>query len=219
MCLRRKTGVMQFWKENRLYLLAAIVILILFYFDDTIITWVRDLHNNKYIYHMLVTADPFVNFIGDGLTQIVIILFVLIYGRFFDKRYYGLYKPFLTGFVVTGAGVQLLKHLVGRGRPSHGGVFTGPTLKGGFESFPSGHTAEAFCLAYLLSGYFPKYRIIYYLAACLIAFERIEDLHHFPSDVMAGALAGLITGRYVYSFYKIRSGSLRQSNEVDLRNS
>jgi undecaprenyl-diphosphatase len=59
------------------------------------------------------------------------------------------------------------------------------------DSFPSGHTLVTFCLAHVLSFYFPRYRLWFYLAALIVGFERMLCATHFPSDVVAGALLGI----------------------------
>lgn len=101
------------------------------------------------------------------------------------------------GFISSGILVQVLKHLIGRARPriTEDLLFVGPSLKGGYDSFPSGHTTVAFCLAYILSQHFPKHRFLFYIFGFMVGFERVEDLSHFSSDVLAGAIVGIIVGR------------------------
>jgi undecaprenyl-diphosphatase len=57
-------------------------------------------------------------------------------------------------------------------------------------SFPSAHTLFAFMMATLLSGWFPRYRFIFYVVAAFIGWTRIYLGLHFPTDVIAGALLG-----------------------------
>lgn len=86
---------------------------------------------------------------------------------------------------------------MGRARPrlTDDLVFIGPSLKGVYDSFPSGYTAVVFCLAYILSQHFPKYRFIFYIFAFMVGFERLEDISHFLSDVLAGGIVGIIVGK------------------------
>ena len=55
-------------------------------------------------------------------------------------------------------------------------------------SYPSGHTAQAFYIAYCLSAKFPDLRHLFLRAAELIAESRIDRGVHFPSDNEAGKL-------------------------------
>jgi undecaprenyl-diphosphatase len=57
-------------------------------------------------------------------------------------------------------------------------------------SFPSAHAAFSFMMATLLSFWFPRYRIVFYIAAGFIGWTRIYFALHYPTDVIAGALLG-----------------------------
>jgi membrane-associated phospholipid phosphatase len=63
---------------------------------------------------------------------------------------------------------------------------------GGGYSFPSGHTSAAFTTATSLSLYFPKWYVIApaYLWAGSVAYARVYQGVHYPSDVFAGAIVG-----------------------------
>jgi Membrane-associated phospholipid phosphatase len=59
-------------------------------------------------------------------------------------------------------------------------------------SFPSGHTASSFTAATMLSSYFKKYRIAIFSLAILIAFSRIYLMVHYFTDVLGGAILGIV---------------------------
>jgi undecaprenyl-diphosphatase len=67
-------------------------------------------------------------------------------------------------------------------------------------SFPSAHAGLSFMMATLLSFWFPRYRIIFYIAAGFIGWTRIYLCVHYPTDVIAGALLGYGLTK-VFSFY------------------
>src|SRR5438105_5487179 len=95
------------------------------------------------------------------------------------------------------AATQLLKHLIGRPRPrfAHSDEFSlGPSLTTGFDSFPSGHAANAFGAATVLAWFFPAVRVPLYLVAGLVAVSRVLRGSHFPTDVLAGAVLGVVIG-------------------------
>ncbi len=107
----------------------------------------------------------------------------------------------LLAFLLAGLSSQILKHLFGRARPrillEAGFHLLGPTLQSGFDSFPSGHALTTFAVATALAKNFSKGAWIFYLLASLIAVSRVLSGSHFPTDVIAGALLGILMGKLV----------------------
>lgn len=64
-------------------------------------------------------------------------------------------------------------------------------------SFPSGHTLHAFAFALLLSSFHPALAPLLWGFAVLVGLARIVAGLHFPSDVVIGALLGLLTANLV----------------------
>lgn len=149
---------MQFLKKNRIVLYIAVILpLFFFYLDKTVILWVRNFRkDNLKIYPFLESMDSLINFISHGSTLIIIALILYVSGRYLNHRFYHLGRSIFIGFISAGIVVQALKHLIGRARPriTEDLLFVGPSLKGGYDSFLSGHTAVVFCLAYILSQHF-----------------------------------------------------------------
>lgn len=67
------------------------------------------------------------------------------------------------------------------------------------QSFPSGHATEAFTLASVVAARSSGWLIptLAYTGACLVAYDRVNDRAHFPSDVVADAALGIAVGRFV----------------------
>jgi undecaprenyl-diphosphatase len=59
-------------------------------------------------------------------------------------------------------------------------------------SLPSGHTAAAFLMATLITGFFPAFAVLAYGVASLIGASRVVLGVHYPSDILAGALLGTL---------------------------
>lgn len=197
-------GNMQFLKDNRFAfsgLLGVILVIPVFllHFDTAVVLWTKTLHQGNSPYLFFDVLNPYVSFISNGATLIVASLALYIVGIYTDKKVLELGKSLLIGLISTGILVQILKHLIGRARPrlTETLLVVGPSLKSGYDSFPSGHTATAFCLAYILSRYCPRYTAVGYLFAAVVGFYRIDGLAHFPSDVLAGAVVGLAMARIV----------------------
>jgi len=104
---------------------------------------------------------------------------------------------------------ELIKWIVGRGRPFVGGeanAFNFAHFAGGeaYASFPSGHAVTSFALAFAVTAIWPQARIVMAVYAVLIALSRLVLLAHHPSDVAAGALIGVIGAMAVRYWFAAR---------------
>ena len=72
-------------------------------------------------------------------------------------------------------------------------------------SFPSGHAANAFMLAALLTVAKKRLYLVFYCVASLVAFSRIYLGVHFPSDVLVGAFVGWGTTKILISSCWVRT--------------
>ena len=100
---------------------------------------------------------------------------------------------------------QLLKHLVGRPRPrfAHADEFMlGPSLDSGLDAFPSGHAFNAFGAAAAVAWFVPTLRVPLFLIAGLVGLSRIVRGSHFPTDVFAGAMLGVLIGSLAAAGFK-----------------
>lgn len=146
-------------------------------------------------------ADTFFKwftYLGDGLVFTVLILALALYN----------YRQAVMGavvFLLSSLLAQLLKHVVFSNAMRPVGYFdtatqekihfvTGVT-RHAYHSFPSGHTTTAFALALFVAWVFKWQKLSGLLAilAVLVGYSRVYLAVHFPADVYAGALLGVVS--------------------------
>ena len=110
----------------------------------------------------------------------------------------------LFGFGLSSAAAQLLKRVVfaeGWMRPR--GFFEKAHIAIrqpiGVEmfsqnSFPSGHSTTAFCIATLLAFFFPqpRWQVVFLVVAWGVGISRVMLGQHFPLDILGGAALGTV---------------------------
>ncbi len=106
-------------------------------------------------------------------------------------------------YIVSAAITQSLKKIVDRKRPfeDYSFIIKRDDESGGM-SFPSGHTTAAFVTATSLSLRYRKWYVIApaYVWATSVAWARMYQGVHYPSDVLAGAVIGAGTAWVSYKF-------------------
>jgi undecaprenyl-diphosphatase len=94
----------------------------------------------------------------------------------------------VTALAGTNLVVEALKRAIGRTRPD------GERRRSN-SSFPSSHAANAFALAWILGARWRRGIPVFFALALLVAFSRMYLNRHFLSDVVVGALIGVICAR------------------------
>ena len=100
-------------------------------------------------------------------------------------------------------GNLILKNLVMRARPCQ--IDTAVALLVHMPSdysFPSGHSMNGFTASVALLCNNKKLGIPAVVLAALIAFSRLYNFVHFPTDVLAGMAIGTIVAVFVYIFFR-----------------
>jgi membrane-associated phospholipid phosphatase len=134
-----------------------------------------------------------------GFTQIGSGMVALAFGLIlFLSGVHLLAFEFILGTISLWILVELLKTLVRRSRPIFRVTQTrivGYRAIG--QSFPSGHTSQAFFTATLMTTFFhasPWVALSLYIVALLVGITRMYVGAHYPRDVLAGAILGSAWG-------------------------
>ena len=95
----------------------------------------------------------------------------------------------------------ILKNLVARVRPYDVNTAIAILIKMPLDfSFPSGHTAASFAaMTALFLAKMKKAWIAALVLAVLIAFSRLYFYVHYPTDVLGGAIVGILSGIIGYA--------------------
>ena len=119
--------------------------------------------------------------------------------------------------VTDQTGYRLLKEFFERVRPCNAlpDVITPVGCAGGY-SFPSNHALNNFAAAVFLQRLFPSYKWIFLITATLVALSRIYLGVHYPSDVVGGALIGVLFG-YLFSIAALKLDSYFQLKEKSIQ--
>jgi len=106
-------------------------------------------------------------------------------------------KKGFQAFAYTQAVMHVVKFVTDRTRPGDGG--DGHFWTGG-DSFPSGHSMQAWALAKVISDEYshkPLVKIGMYSFATAVSLSRITAERHYPSDVLVGSALGYLIGKFV----------------------
>ncbi|PZF71631.1 phosphatase PAP2 family protein [Taibaiella soli] len=153
-----------------------------------------DLTLLRLIHHSRITALDmplywlsFVNtFVSIG------ILLFLLFLSFKRRAILPLFLKILTVFLISALMVWLIKNIMFRQRPFITYTDIQKLSEAGSASFPSGHTTEAFAMAFAISFLSGRWWLVLlvYTWALLVAYSRIALGVHYPSDVLGGMVLG-----------------------------
>jgi undecaprenyl-diphosphatase len=132
---------------------------------------------------------PWLTYLGSHFAVIAFILLTWI-----ETKQKKVLRHLLFLYAIQSGILYSLKFLIQRERPLFSLVMASKLSTGPGEvldpSFPSAHSVFAFMMATLLANRFPRYRVIFFIAAAFMGWTRIYLCLHYPTDVIAGALLG-----------------------------
>jgi membrane-associated phospholipid phosphatase len=118
------------------------------------------------------------------------------------------------GFLFVAIGLPslfatVIKRLIGRARPYVGGhddpfAYMPFIWKPEYASMPSGHATTAAAAAVAIGAVWPRVRPVMWIYALVIMASRILIFVHHPSDVLGGAVVGVIGALIVRRWFAAR---------------
>lgn len=138
------------------------------------------------------------DWIGQGWRLAFLSMFLLAIAWAFEKPSIKLVAiQTLIAHGIAALLANVLKHLIGRPRPKfvHSGDWQmNFSFVSGLDSFPSGHSTASFAIATVLAKRFPAVGPFCLAIAVFVGISRVLRGSHFLTDVMGGAIIGILSG-------------------------
>lgn len=137
----------------------------------------------------------YITYLGSGGAVWIVISVIMLFFKRTRKTGITLALALIIGLLLSTLG---LKNIIMRERPfnTEGALLDVNSLligaPSGRFSFPSGHSVSSFSAAAVLMIYSRKIGMPAFILAAFIAFSRLYLYVHFPSDVIAGAILGIL---------------------------
>lgn len=117
----------------------------------------------------------------------------------------------LIGYLIGEIG---LKNIICRARPFVVNPVDLNIIKPSGYSFPSGHSCSSFAAATVLLMRDKRFGIPALIVAFFIAFSRLYNYVHYPSDVLAGILIGILCGIVTVIIFKKAGFDVKLSGDL-----
>ena len=193
------------WKASEWITFSGIIAggTLLYIYDDEILKWIQRAPGQGKDRLSKYVLEPW----GSGLYPAFLLGGYYIYGLAADNlRARQVALGGVQAFIMTSIATQVIKHITHRHRPnqddpSNPRLWEGPFTGWEYSAFPSGHTSAAFALATLFSSIYRDRLWVSFLSYGLatgVAWSRMYDNKHWPSDVFIGAALGFAIGKTVY---------------------
>jgi undecaprenyl-diphosphatase len=133
----------------------------------------------------------------------LLVFLIILVSLNFKKYWVMTAEAIASGVIVRFGIVEIVRWLWFRPRPFVVENLIPLINKSASEaSFPSGHASFYFAISTVIYLYNKKIGIVFYVATVLIAFFRVFVGVHWPSDIFAGALIGMLTAWIINKLFK-----------------
>jgi len=146
--------------------------------------------------------DSVAIFFADYFEYFVVCILLVFLIINFKKYLKMVFEALAAGILARFGVVELIRFLHPRPRPFINNNINLILDKVNQWSFPSGHAAFFFALATVIYFYNRKLGILFFLTAFFISICRVFVGVHWPSDILGGAIVGILTGWLIFKISK-----------------
>lgn len=140
--------------------------------------------------------------LAEFLPYLLIIALIIFLLKDYKKHSKMIIEALIAAFFARFAIVSFIRWILPRARP-----FINNNVNLLFEhsgsSFPSGHAAFFFALSTIIYFYNKKIGALFFLSSILIVLARVFSGIHWPSDILVGAIVGIISGLVIKQAAKL----------------
>jgi len=143
--------------------------------------------------------DVLAIFLAEFLQYFLLFGLILFLVKDFKKYLRMVVETILSALLARFVIVSFIRWILLRSRPF---IINNVNLlfeRSGF-AFPSGHAAFFLAISTVVYFYNKKIGALFYLGSILIILARVFSGVHWPSDILAGAVVGILSG---YAIYKV----------------
>lgn len=162
---------------------------------------------DRYVFHLIndfAFEWSWIDALGIFFAKYLIYLMVviLLLPLLKSRHYWKIVAVSLISAVIARGFTSLIRLIYFRARPfniDHVNLLIEKTNE---SSFPSGHASFAFGLATIVFLNNKKWGVIFFVVAFLVSLGRVFAGVHWPLDVLAGALVGILSGWLINKIFK-----------------
>lgn len=159
-----------------------------------------------YLFNNVAGESPFFDwvivFLAKDLAYILVLIFIALvfFSQYQKKEKLEILFVTVISSIIARFGItELIRFFYHRPRPFLD-LSVNQLLTSNEWSFPSGHAAFFFAMSTAIYLYNKKWGIGFFAAATLIAVSRVVAGVHYPSDIVGGAIIGVIVAYLTFYF-------------------
>jgi undecaprenyl-diphosphatase len=179
--------------------IAAIAIAAAFYFDDSVWNFITH-HQNRAVRNFMREVSLFGDWPSHVALGLVLLGFAWVRG---SKKWTRILLSMLVAMAIAGLAGVVIKRTISRARPSVKSELRwgGPHFSTKYHAFPSGHVTASMAFFAVLLLARRRIGLACLPIPILIGFSRMYIGAHYLSDVVCGAMLGILSALLVVHFF------------------